>query len=1470
MAITTWHDPRAIVVQATVHPTPPPPAADGQDTATRMMQSDGFRSARVGRLRAPATPKGRLRVAMHGAHATFAEEGLRAPAFRAACKLPVPKRQAQVLDLKVLLHQEYGITYTDMVIQYRGVAVADFEVLSALPDWSVTPTLELLVLPGSHQQGLDLAKRTASRDLGWAQLLAHVSHSAHHEDWIERQALVELDFRRANGLLPLHPGESGGLAEQLRAEHRMDTLLSEFGAAAASVVRVVGQYPCPLQATESVELSERYGAGLKFVANGIVLRRLTSGLAIAQSLDVCESMRQAPKVAAASQRAGGACRGRVDRLCVPLSVLVEFLGVRWEATAVVPCGELAYGTYTNGDAEPLRQLPQAADAVETLAKAFDVPARHPADSPEDVGMEGMNAAARRGLSPRDAADAVAPPPLPRSTRMFLADGSPGVAGYKTETLWDLYLLAAPELLPPLPLRRRDKSGPITAWNTGPDTAVVTQNAGTCRPEFVFGPRASIPPATVTPPVYFDPRAASDWTPPMPMRRCARTHETITTFEFWTRRQDGDGPCPTVAMSEEGLAATLRDAVSNSGKSDIDPAALRDSMFQRVSYLHDGAYCRLPCLVDGMPVEVAARLHAQSAVQLLATHLERADAPIMASGGQLAATVHEFGVAIRQLGRVAERANLRHVKETLLCEMVARAMRDIIHARLRRTEYNDVQFGKKIIAQALNDLFSKVVPPTDSAVERRIELVKEMTKKFDVDVAASISEHIHSALLLQRVGELIGLVLQERPETYDLDQLTPFSVDDIADLLPRVPTAGVGMRVAVKKDPKSDVGEDGNKKKVDPFKTLCVAVAGGRVSWWMGQAMLRFAARLDALGQRSVWYLPGGPGRDWATERYREAAALAMGMARGDKKLTKRQRQAGKRDKVEHVSMLSCQLVRACAANTYERHCSENGAPERSRWDHAAGTDLEARLAQESADQWRWLFSIAAVAVGYGASMADARFAAGPGHGLSNSTKEAIAQYTSNESDETKPGMEVTSNQAMWGATMRAEALEPEPEEGPMASAARRRMSIGTMMATDTARRISESGLAGGRQLDLNGEGGEAEPEVQILAGLSLEQQELLNMSTVHDVHGDTDSDACGSRSRSGSQRSNSIASHLSGASDIESESEQSEAASDASSYKTPQARKAIDATLSLGKRSLRGPPTMQRVEDERGSSEDDDDGEEGQDYDEGDEEEKDEPRLLGTGGGGYDMLALLMDAEVALASLEGPPPYEISDRQRVQFAARRAVRSEVAARARLATLGMHHPQAAAALLQLGLQLEEDLGELEPAARAVRRAYLGFRVSLGTRDPQTCEALVQLRRIENRLLTGLEHVHDDDLSMVIEAVEVPLAAAAQQQQREEREAQAMASTRQFLGDEDTGIFSGTNLAERLPTVAEGETGSPFGMTTETLHGYGSSTGDAGGARCCVSIGVRRQILRVAVRSKNERALWNSNAISSDMSGLPKKG
>jgi hypothetical protein len=796
----------------------------------------------------------------------------------------------------------------------------------------------------------------------------------------------------------------------------------------------------------------------------------------------------------------------------------------------------------------------------------------------------------------------------------------------------------------------------------------------------------------------------------------------------------------------------------------------------------------------------------------------------------------------------------------------------------------------------------------------------MTKKFDVDVASNISENIHSALLLQRLSELIGLVLRDRPETYDLHKLDPFMVDDIADLMPRVPTAGVGMRLAVRREPAptaaAAVTEEGNKKKIDPLKTLCVAVAGGRVSWWMGKAMMRFAARLDALGQRSVWYLPGGPGRDWASERYREAAALGISVARGDTQLTKNQKRAGQKDKVVTVSSLSCQLVRACATNGFERHCSEHGAPERSRWDHAAGTDLDAPLATQSAEQWRWLFSIAATAVGYGAPTAAARFAPDASATVSfddtTGTAAGGPAATSDLEAGGVPGDEMSRSVTrqrieyrgeMWGTAMRAEALDPEPEQmltaaGSMvtASALRAGIGVGTLMADETARRISDSGLAS-RGLERRDDTGRLLPpeEMQVLAGLTVDQQQQLNMMTVRSVDdassgGSSDGGSSRRSSATGSERPASVASHLSEApsdsgSDATHLSEASSTAPEASNaFLSPQAKQAIEGTLTLGRRST---ATLEPIAEDGAGSDDDggesgllDDGtaaaaernaadtddDEGDNDDDGDDEE---PRLLGAGGGGYDMLALLMDAELALASLEGPPAWEVSERQRMQFAARRAVRSEVAARARLATLGLHHPQAAAALLRLGLQLEEDLGELEPASRAIRRAYVGFRAALGRLDARTCEALAALRRVENRLLTGLEHVHDDDLPLIIEAVEAPPEPPPDHQEGVLAAEAVEGGSTMVQADTSTAeLFGGTNLAEKLPTVEEedGATGgigsllSPL-KSTDTL-GYG---GRAVGMDRGVSTNVRRKMLRIAVRSKHERAL--RNVVSSDMSGLP---
>jgi hypothetical protein len=78
-----------------------------------------------------------------------------------------------------------------------GQPVVDFEVLTSLPDWDSTPSLELVVRPGSYAAALAIAQANAVRELSWPQLHAHITMSVHHEDWLSQQAAVELQLRAA-------------------------------------------------------------------------------------------------------------------------------------------------------------------------------------------------------------------------------------------------------------------------------------------------------------------------------------------------------------------------------------------------------------------------------------------------------------------------------------------------------------------------------------------------------------------------------------------------------------------------------------------------------------------------------------------------------------------------------------------------------------------------------------------------------------------------------------------------------------------------------------------------------------------------------------------------------------------------------------------------------------------------------------------------------------------------------------------------------------------------------------------------------------------------------------------------------------------------------------------------------------------------------------------------------------------------
>jgi hypothetical protein len=87
--------------QAPHRPQPPPWRQGVAATAARVQQA-----RRLQHMEATSAPSFDWEPSM--------------PVFRAPCKVLLPKpRQAQALDLKMILHAEYGAAYTDMDVQYR-------------------------------------------------------------------------------------------------------------------------------------------------------------------------------------------------------------------------------------------------------------------------------------------------------------------------------------------------------------------------------------------------------------------------------------------------------------------------------------------------------------------------------------------------------------------------------------------------------------------------------------------------------------------------------------------------------------------------------------------------------------------------------------------------------------------------------------------------------------------------------------------------------------------------------------------------------------------------------------------------------------------------------------------------------------------------------------------------------------------------------------------------------------------------------------------------------------------------------------------------------------------------------------------------------------------------------------------------------------------------------------------------------
>ena len=221
VAVVSWPRPHS--------PAPPAPPAlpsqkqqDPPDESPRAPSPPP--SARIAAAASGAIRRGRLVQLQRAPAEGFSGDIPSVATVRSQCKLELPKvRQTQALDVKMLLHTDFGVAYTDMVLLYRGHPVLDFEVLNMLPDWTATPYLQLIVLPGSHGAmqrycmhfcvcpryhhwftcgglpitvaALKVMQQKTLRELSWVRLYTHIAMSVHHDDWLSRQAVGELPFK---------------------------------------------------------------------------------------------------------------------------------------------------------------------------------------------------------------------------------------------------------------------------------------------------------------------------------------------------------------------------------------------------------------------------------------------------------------------------------------------------------------------------------------------------------------------------------------------------------------------------------------------------------------------------------------------------------------------------------------------------------------------------------------------------------------------------------------------------------------------------------------------------------------------------------------------------------------------------------------------------------------------------------------------------------------------------------------------------------------------------------------------------------------------------------------------------------------------------------------------------------------------------------------------------------------------------
>lgn len=252
--------------------------------------------------------------------------------------------------------------------------------------------------------------------------------------------------------------------------------------------------------------------------------------------------------------------------------------------------------------------------------------------------------------------------------------------------------------------------------------------------------------------------------------------------------------------------------------------------------------------------------------------------------------------MRHLGLVCTKADLNHIRELCVIEVIARSGKLLIKDGLTfLSEDEDAGFKsaniKQCILHYLHEIFNTDESQASSAQSIWDFITEHARKKFSVTIERDVLSRINMHGLFQTLCNRLNLRVRKPLKEIDFNQVNPstgkrefISIHDIENIAPIV---------------KDYI----DKQPVFVAKEECFPSSLNTV--------LESARLKDSQGKRSQWFMRGGEERDEATDLYRLACSIC--------------------DQVLGPNCLKYALVLKEFAEHLESRHQEKGRPENSRW-----------------------------------------------------------------------------------------------------------------------------------------------------------------------------------------------------------------------------------------------------------------------------------------------------------------------------------------------------------------------------------------------------------------------------------------------------------------------------------------------------------------------------------------------------------